>query len=375
MAAPRLRIAVGQISSESNHFVPFFCELDLFRNTGYLYENDDLFQLAGTDTEVAGILDTLKQEPSIDIVPLLAARANSSGPLSESCYQYLKSHLLAALQKARPIDGLILSHHGSMAAVGEDDPEGEIAQAAREIVGPEIPFVMTLDLHGNVTRRMVTATSAVVGYEHYPHDDVFTTGVRGAALLLRAVRGEIRPFMAQAKLPLLLTAFRASTLIPGPFQDLMKEANALQKTPGIVSTSLFLVGSYLDLPDIGCSSVVVCDGNAKRAALEARKLAQEFWARREEFLVEIFSVAEAVRQGREIAGGPVLLLDTADTTGGGAAGDGVGLIKGLLECKVTEPCHAMVVDPEAAQTCLRAGAGKELMLELVIGWIRSGDLR
>ena len=360
----RLRIAVGQISSESDHFVPFHCTLDFFRNTGYLYEGNELLQLAGSDTEVAGILETLQKEHGIEIVPLLAARANSSGPLSKECYAYLKGHLLTSLREDAPVHGVILSHHGSMAAAGVDDPEGEIAAAVRKVVGPHVPFVMTLDLHGNVTQRMVASSSAIVGYEHYPHDDVYTTGVRGATLLVRAARGEIHPAMAQAKLPLMLTGFKGSTLVPGPFQDLMQQAKALEGKPGILSTSLFLVGSYLDLPEIGCSSVVVCEGDGDQAEKEARHLAQEFWSRRQEFLVETFSVAEAVGLARKIEGGPVLLLDTADTTGGGAAGDGAGLIKGLLECGVTEPSLVMLVDPEAAQVCLQAGAGKKVTLKL-----------
>ena len=364
MSTRRLRIAVGQISSESNHFVSFLCELDLFRQTGYLKERNDLFELSGTDTEVAGILSTLEEAGDVDIIPLLAARANSSGPLSAHCYDFLKGRLLGALREAGPVDGVILSHHGSMAAVNEDDPEGAIAAAVREIVGPTVPVVMTLDLHGNVSGRMVETTSAIVGYEHYPHDDVYATGVRGADLLLRAARGEIKPMVGHAKLPLLLTAFKASTLGSGPFAQLMDRAKNLEKETGILSTSLFFVGSYLDVPDIGCSSLVVTDGNADRAKKEAQELAQEFWARRQDFVVRTFSVAEAVERGRNIPGGPVLLLDTADTTGGGAAGDGAGLLKGLLEIEMTEPCQLMLVDPDAAQACLKAGVESQLTVEL-----------
>ena len=363
MKSAGCRIAVGQISSESNHFVPFQCELDLFRTTGYLYEKSELFQLRDTDTEVAGFLARLQSENDVEIVPLLAARANSSGPLSTACYRYLRSGLLERLKEAGSIDGVLLSHHGSMAAAGEDDPEGDIVARVREIVGPRVPIVMTLDLHGNVTARMVQASSAILGYEHYPHDDTFQTGERGADLLVRTVRCEIRPVMAQAKLPLLLTAFRASTQ-SGPFGDLMQRAKESETHRSALSTSMFLVGSYLDMPDLGCSSVVVSDGNEEWAQAQAYQLAQQFWARRQDFLVETYGVAEAVHAGREIAGGPILLLDTADTTGGGAAGDGVGLLRGLLDCEVTEPSLLMVVDPEAARTCQDMGVGREVTLRL-----------
>jgi microcystin degradation protein MlrC len=204
----------------------------------------------------------------------------------------------------------------------------------------------------------------ILGYEHYPHDDTRRTGERAAELLVRAARGEVAPVTAQAKLPLLLTAFNSTTLTETPFSQLMGAAKKLEHETGVLSASVFLVGSYLDMPDLGCSAVVVTDGDRRRASVEADRLAKEFWRRRCEFEVETVAVAEAVSRGREIDGGPVLLLDTADTTGGGAAGDGIGLVRGLLEADVTEPSLAMVVDPEAAEACHRAGTGAEIELEV-----------
>ena len=124
------------------------------------------------------------------------------------------------------------------------------------------------------------------------------------------------------------------------------------------------VGSYIDIPDMGCSTIVISDDNPDRALREARKLAAGFWARRREFLVETVSVAEAVRRGRAIDGKPIILLDTADTTGGGAAGDSIDLVTGLLAGGVTESSLAMVVDPEGAQACIEAEAGSEVTISL-----------
>jgi microcystin degradation protein MlrC len=358
-----MRIAIGQISSESNHFVQSPCELDFFYQTGYVKQGDDLFSLAGTDTEVAGMLARLQQEEEVEIVPLVAARANSSGPLSAHCYATLKEMLLAPL-RTQQVDGVLLSHHGSMAGVVQDDPEGEIAAATRQLVGPSVPIVMTLDLHGNITAHMVKACTAILCYEHYPHDDTFHTGERGADLLIRAIRQQVQPVMAHAKLPLILTAFHASTAGDGPFAQLMMQAKKLENEPSILSTSLSYVGSYIDVPEMGCSALVITDGDRTRAEREARSLAHLLWERRRDFVVDTVSVAEAVARGREIEGGPVLLLDTADTTGGGACGDSIDLVKGLLEAGVTEPCLAMVVDPEAVQQCLSHRVGAELLLEV-----------
>ena len=358
-----LRVAAGGISLESNDFVPFTAELTDFTEAGFLAEGDDVLALAASDTEIGGALAVFEREHA-EVVPLLAARGVSSGRVSSEAYDRLRRGLLDALREAGPVDGVFLFQHGSMEAVGEDDPEGDVAASVRALVGRAAPVVMTCDLHGNITRRMVESLDAILGYEHYPHDDR-AGRERGAELLLRAIRREVRPIMALAKLPLILTAFNSTTLTDTPFARLMSEAKALERERGILSASVFLVGSYIDSPDMGCSAVVVADGDPQRAVDGACRLARRFWASRRRFEVEMVSVAEAVRLGGEIEDGPVLLLDTADTTGGGAAGDGIGVVRGLLEAGVTERALAMVVDPSAAQACHAAGVGAEL--ELTVG--------
>jgi len=357
-----LRIAIGGLSVEANDFVPPTVGLAAFSDAGFLLDGDDVLGLRGTDVELGGALERLEREPDVEVVPLLAARGIIAGRLDAESYADLSERLIGAVQASMPLDGIYLFQHGSMEAVGEDDPEGDIAARVREIT--DVPFVMSCDLHGNVTERMIESTSAVLGYEHYPHDDVRTTGARAADLLLRTVRGEVKPVTAQAKLDMILTAFNSTTLEDTAYARIMGEAKALERDPAVLSASVFLVGSYIDTPDMGCSAVVVVDGDATRAVAEARRLAAAFWDRRAEFAVETCSVAEAVRRGRQVEGGPVLLLDTADTTGGGAAGDGIGLVRGLLAAGITEPALAMVVDPAAAAACHAAGEGAVVELEV-----------
>jgi microcystin degradation protein MlrC len=361
----QLQIAVGGISLESNDFVPISANLRDFHQAGFLLEREAVLGLTAGDTELGGALSRLRQEADVRVVPLLAARGVSSGRLSRATHARLRDTLLGTLRDSLPVDGVYLFHHGSMEAVGEDDPEGELDETVRSLVGPDVPIVVSCDLHANVTRRMVESTDAILGYEHYPHDDVRQTGTRAADLLLRIERREVTPVMAHAKLALILTAFNSTTLADTPFAQLMRAAKALEHDPEVLSASVFLVGSYIDAPDMGCSALVITDGDERRASDEAEWLAQEFWRRRREFEVETVSVAEAVRRGRAIEGGPVLLLDSADTTGGGAAGDGIGLVRGLLEARVMEPSLATVVDAAAARACHRAGVGADA--ELVVG--------
>ena len=223
---------------------------------------------------------------------------------------------------------------------------------------------MTLDLHAHVTPRMVRQATALVSFTHYPHDDTYSTGERGASLLLRTVQGDVRPVMALAKVPIICGACNGQTFGDGPMAHLNRRARRLETQPAILSVSCFQVHPYNDLPGMGCGSVVVTDNDPALAANEAHALAAEFWERRRAFETEHLPVAEAVACGRQVEGGPVLLVDTADCAGGGAPGDSVALLRELLALGVDEPAFLMVVDAAAAQACGRAGIGQTVSLQV-----------
>ena len=357
-----LRIAIGGIFQETSQFLTTRTDLDLWENT-YIHHGDDLLQLAGTDCENAGMLSVCEAEGA-RAVPLLAARCVSGGPSTDGCYRTLKQALLSPLREAAPVDGVLLALHGSMTTVSEDDPEGDLLEAVRQIVGPGVPVVATLDMHAHVTRRMVRQASGLVAFTHYPHDDGFTTGERAARLLFRLLRGPERPVSALAKVPMLTSGIHGMTFGDAPMARLTRRARELEKDPGILSVSVFQVHPYNDLPGLGSGGLVISDNDPELARRLARSLAEEFWSNRHRCECGMMTVAEAVERGRGISGGPVLLVDTADCTGGGAAGDSVALLKELIRIGVREPTLLTVVDPEAASACLEAGVGRRVRLPL-----------
>ncbi len=357
-----MRIGVGSIFQESNQFAATQTDLALFRNS-YVYEGDAFLQLAGTDCEVAGML-AVCAGAGAQVVPLVAARCVSGGVLSDDCYNHLKEALLAPLREAGTLDGLALAMHGSMVTASQLDPEGDLLDAVRAIVGPELPIVMTLDLHAHATPRMVRQATALISFAHYPHDDTYSTGERGADLLLKTVQGEIEPVMALAKVPMICGACNGQTRGDGPMAHLTRRARCLERQPSILSVSCFQVHPHNDLPGMGCGAVVVTDNDPALAAQEARALAAAFWERRRAFETETISVAGAVARGRRIDGGPILLVDTADCTGGGAPGDSVALLRELMTLELDEPAFLMVVDAAAAQACASAGIGQSVSLKV-----------
>ena len=354
------RLAVGSIFTECNHLGGTPLQLADFER-GELTRGDAL--LATTHGTLGGALATLRGSGAT-VLPTLAASTCPGGPLTADCYTVLKGELLARLIDALPVDGVLLALHGSATAENAPDLEGDLLTTVRELVGPQIPVVATLDLHAHVTPAMVTQATALVAWETYPHRDAYGTGARGSRLLLATVAGKCRPTMALAKVPVITAALHGGTDGPGPFVDVMRFAKWHEGLPGVLSTSVFLVHPYLDLPDMGSGGLVVTDHDAVLARRIALDVARLYWTRRHELEPRVYRPDEAVALGRQLAGGPVLLVETADCCGGGAAGDSVASLKALLAAGEETTAIVPVVDPAAASLCHTAGLRGQVTVHL-----------
>ena len=361
MSALSGRIAVGSILTECNHIGGSPIDLDWFERYDLQY-GDDMLSL---DSGVVGGGLTVLRESGCDIAPLLNASTCPGGYLTASCYGTLKSELLRRLQDALPVDGVLLLLHGAAAAEDIDDLEGDLITAVRERVGDGVRIVATLDLHAHVSAAMVRSADALVAWETYPHRDAFSTGQRGARLLVDAVSGRCNPTMAMAKVPVLTGGVRGSTAADEPFGRLMSFGKRFEQAEGVLSVSVFLVHPYLDAPGMGSGGLVVTDGDLDKAKRLARQIADRYWQARHDLEQETHSPAAAIERGLQTAGGPVLLVEAADCAGGGASGDSVATLKALLALGEGAPDSLVpVVDPEAAARCHEAGAGAELTLDL-----------
>ena len=322
-------------------------------------------EMLGLDSGVVGGGLTALRESGCYIAPLLNASTCPGGYLTASCYGTLKGELLRRLRDALPVDGVLLLLHGAAAAEGLDDLEGDLIAAVRECVGEDVPIVATLDLHAHVSAAMVRCADALVAWETYPHRDAFSTGQRGARLLVDAAAGRCRPTMAMAKVPVLTGGVRGSTAADEPFGRLMGFGKQFEKDEGVLSVSVFLVHPYLDAPGMGSGGLVVTDGELEKAKRLARQIADRYWQARHDLEQETHSPAAAIQAGLQTEGGPVLLVEAADCAGGGASGDSVATLKALLALGEDAPDSLVpVVDPEAAARCQEAGVGAELTLDL-----------
>lgn len=353
------KVAIGALFIECNHLGGVDTTLDFFERT-VLRRDEEV--LALRDGTVGGALSTL--EGSASLHPLVAALACPSGPLTADCYTQLKSEMLERLEACDDLDGVLMVLHGSAAAANAGDLEGDLLKAIRDLVGPDVPIVATLDLHAHVTEAMVLAADALVAWETYPHRDAFSTGERGARLLLGILDGSFRPAMALAKAPVIVGGVHSGTEGDAPFADVMRLAKSFEAEPTVLSTSAFLVHPYLDLPDMGGGGLVITDDDLPLAVDRARQIAEYYWQRRFDLEADVITPSDAIQRGLKIDGDPVLLAEVADTCGGGAAGDNVTTLRALLEAGCNVPTLVPVVDPAAAARCNKSGVGSEVTLQI-----------
>jgi len=196
-----VRILIGECKQEVSTFNPAPSHYaDFTVRTG----QDILAAHRGGQLEVGGALSIFDADPAVELVPTYSAHfITSAGTLAAADWARIAAEFLSAVRAAPPVDAIYLSCHGAMAAEGEGDPEGYLLQEVRAIVGERIPIVVSLDLHGILTDRMLRHVDALTAFHTYPHVDFFDTGVRAARLLLRIIAGEVRPVIAAVPIPAL----------------------------------------------------------------------------------------------------------------------------------------------------------------------------
>lgn len=358
-----MRIAIAGFSHESNTFASLPTRVEDFR----VHEGADLVDwYAGTFHEMAGFIAGAG-EYSFDLVPLLGADATPSGTVTAEAYEHFTGRIIGGLQANGNLDGVLLGLHGAM--VSEDFPhaDGETVRRVRQVLGPDVPIVVTHDYHANVPPELLEHATALVIYKTNPHIDQRERGLQAAAIVAGTARGELRPTCAIAKPEVLYNIYFHNTS-RAPMQPVMQAAIDLESSPGVLACSVAAGYQYADVEWMGPSVVVVTDDNAakdsaSRARQEADDLGQRIWAGREGLLVDIPDPAAAVTEAMGSGDTPLCLLDFGDNIGGGSSGDSTFVLEQLLAQKA-DGWVVSVWDPESVRACVAVGIGAEVALQV-----------
>jgi len=364
----RPRIAVGGFQHETNTFAPLPATYAAFeRADGWpsLSRGPALIPaVEGINIPAWGFIEA-GQKAGWDLVPLLWASATPSAQVTSDAFQRISRMILEDLAAALPLDGVYLDLHGAMVTEDHDDGEGELLRRVRAVIGPDVPLIVSLDLHANVTPLMAALADRLVIYRTYPHIDMAATGTRAAGEMAQFLAGTAGRAKAFRQISFLIPITLGCTLVD-PAGAIYRRLEELEARAAVGHMSFACGFCPADFHDCG-PALVAYGAAAEPVAAAADALEAEILGREEEFKLEFWQTAPAVEHARAQARkgvGPIVLADSQDNPGGGGNSDTVWILEELVRQGAAGAVVALLYDPEAAAKATQAGEGAELDLSL-----------
>ncbi|MDI1334912.1 MAG: M81 family metallopeptidase [Lacunisphaera sp.] len=358
------RILFAGLFHETHTFLEEVTRWDDFQ---VVYGQDILAKLGDASPTDGFLEEAARQE--WEVIPTLDARATPSGTVEDAMFERFWTEFE---QRARPslaagVDGIYLVLHGAMATQTEPDAEGELLTRIRALPGAaEVPIFGVLDLHANVSARMCRQANGLVMYRENPHTDAKQAAQRGAALLGRCLRSGQVPRMRWCRPPVIWAPPGTSTQ-EDPMLSLKIFANKLEALhPAIWACNVAAGYSFADTPDTGCSLSLIttlAEDEARSHLETGVRLAWTLRARGNVQYSPVDEVLARVRSSPPPASGPTLLVEPSDNIGGGAPGDGTGVLRALLQ-QGCEKALVIIADPQAVSALRDAVVGETRKLAI-----------
>jgi len=355
-----IKILLAQCEQEISSFNPVPSQYEDFT----IHWGEDLLAAnANAETCIRGALEIFRSRPDIAIMPAYGATACSAGPLSRSGFERIARELLAAVREhAHNVDALYFSLHGAMGAEDELDPEGYLLKEASRLLGRKRPIVVSLDLHGVLTARMLRHCRGLAVYHTYPHADFVDTGQRAARLLLHVLDEQVRPVVVRVTVPALVRGPELMTKT-GVYGEIIHAARQLECQEKILAAAMMIGNPFTDVPELCSQAVVVTDNDPELAQMGAIRLARDFWAQRQRMQARLISLTDAIAEAKTLPG-PVTFTDAADAPSSGASGDSSAILAGLIGQGYRGRVLFPIVDAPAVQTAIAAGVGRPIEVSL-----------
>lgn len=334
-----------------------------------ILRGDELLQTAGDASPLAGAVET-GQECGWEFVPTIDYRATPSAIVEDAVVEQWWEEFESGLQKALAqgkLDGIFLVLHGAMASQSLPDVEGELLQRIREYDDlREVPIAGVTDLHTNFSPSMAACTQGLVTYRQNPHTDAKETAVRAVHLLDGVMRRGEFPTTLFEHPPIVWPPTGTGTA-DEPMSSLEKMAREIEENnSNILAVNVHAGFSFADTPHTGVSFSVVCVGELNGPRAELRKLCDYALTHKEQGNViepEIESVMGQVKELIAAGTTPVILVEPSDNIGGGAPGDGTGVLRALLKHNIENSAVA-INDPAAVQKLSSLQIGEKATLQI-----------
>lgn len=346
-----MRVFAATIATESNTFSPMPTSLAGYQEGVFLRPGEHPEDAPRMCTATLWVARRRAKADGFTLIEGSCFAASPAGTTVRKDYELMRDEILAQVRQAMPLDGVLLGLHGAMVADGYDDVEGDVIERVRAIVGPKCVIGVELDLHCHLTVKRVKLSDIIILYKEFPHVDVVERAEELLDLVLKTVRGQVKPVMSLydcrqiSSYPTTLPLMRA-------FVDKVK---AMEGKEGVLSISIGHCFPYGDVPELGGRILVVMDRDKAAGDALATKIGEEFVSMRGKTLPEYADVDGGIQEALDFDGMPVVMADPADNAGGGAPSDNTTILRRMIERGVQQAALAPIWDPVAVRLCFDAG--------------------
>jgi microcystin degradation protein MlrC len=361
MSKANPRLAICGFSIECNRFAPVATRAHFAYFAGDEIAAEARLPAPRMLGEIPGFVADMDAAGPWEPVGIAFAAAEPNGPTDHQFFSELMADIETRLTAALPIDAVYICEHGAGITTEDDDPDGELFATVRRIVGPDVPVVATLDLHANISDRMVSSLDAFIGYRTNPHMDMRERGIEAAQAIREMLPDGDRPGTktetAFVRLPIVPPTVTMLTAA-GPYADMINFGQT-KIGPGnkseIMNVSVMGGFAFSDTAKNGITVVVTARRdrrNSRAAEAVAHEIAQFGWDNRARFYPKLTSLddamAKAVAVSNDVALPALAFADVADNPGGGGRGNTMYLLKALYEAKVKGALVGIIYDPALA---------------------------
>ena len=355
-----MKVLVGHFSHEANTFAEEMVSFEQYTSKGASFGDDVIKNSEGTSLYMGGIIKACREE-NIEMIPTCAYSA-AAPVLTRECVDRMMESILPICEKHKDeLDGICMALHGAGVAEGIDDLELYVLTELRKIVGPDLPIIVPMDLHGNVSEETTKLANGIFGIRKYPHTDKADISYLAMKTLARVMRKEIEIETKIVHLPLLIP-IAAGMTANAPFPEINDYMDTMIQERGLIYASLFQGFPYAD---VSCSTASVCVVAEKGAQKAAEDIAHFIWDRRHYFKPNSLSPAQAFDLAeQETKPGYIIINDMSDNPGGGCPGDGTHLLREMLKRNLPGSIFGFMCDEKAAATVWEHKPGEILNLTL-----------
>lgn len=350
-----MRIFYAALALEANTFLPLPTSYEAFVEKLYFPPGKHP-ELPNHQTgAIRAVRDRAKRD-GFELIEGSTYAAQPGGAASRPAYERMRDEILGQLKAALPVDGVTLNLHGAMVAHGYDDCEGDILERVRALVGPQCVIGVELDPHCHLTLKRCALADIIVLFKEYPHTDFAERGEEMVDLVVRTIRGEIKPVKSVFDCRTIAN-FPTSTQ---PMRGLVDRIKAMEGKDKVLSASIGHCFPYGDVPECSARTLVITDNAKPHGDKIAEEIGRALIAIRDSATPPPHDVDGAIDAALAEPGGPVVIADTTDNAGGGAPSDNTTFLHRLIARGVQSAAVAPIWDPIAVRLAFDAGEGAKL---------------